>query len=118
MREVESILQLMHTSAEKGGHAGRDSMINAIGNRCALKKNTENHNSYERVNKKNYLGQHYYLQNCSEHVVQYIKNCEACNRAEPHILRGPLQPLQTIRVMELIEVDYFGLLPDPTTDDK
>ena len=31
MREVDSILELMHTSAEKGGHAGRDSMLNAIG---------------------------------------------------------------------------------------
>ena len=51
--------------------------------------------------------------------MQYIKNCEACNRAEPHILRGPLQPLQTSRVMELVEVDYFGPLPpDPTTGDK
>lgn len=29
--EVPAIMQIFHTSAEKGGHAGRDSMMQAIG---------------------------------------------------------------------------------------
>lgn len=38
MYEVPNIMHLMHTSAEKGGHAGRDSMINAIGISCHVLK--------------------------------------------------------------------------------
>lgn len=44
-------------------------------------------------------------------MVAYIKSCEACTKATPQLLRGPLQPLLSTRVMEIIEVDYFGPFP-------
>ena len=55
----------------------------------------------------------------SVHVIKYRKECELCNRTSPQILQAPLHPLITSRVMELIEVDYFGpLSPDPITRNK
>lgn len=59
------------------------------------------------------------MQNCSEHVNKYLRNCEECNRAEPKLLRAPLCPLVATYPMEIIEVDFFGPLPpDPETSDR
>jgi hypothetical protein len=59
------------------------------------------------------------MQNCSEHVVAHIKKCEQCTKATSQLQRGPLQPLESSRVMEIVEVDFFGPFPpSPSTNDR
>ena len=59
------------------------------------------------------------MQNCNIHVVLYIKSCAVCVKAEPQILQVQLKLIVAIRVMQILEIDYFGPLPpDPITNDK
>lgn len=52
----------------------------------------------------------------STHINQTLKNCKKCHQARPEEVHAPLRPIQSSRVMQIIEVDFFGpLAADPVT---
>jgi hypothetical protein len=54
-----------------------------------------------------------------EHVIHTIRECEECVQNTPQLQHDPLHPIIPTRLMEIVEVDYFGPLdPDPVTSHK